>query len=1046
MTGPQGMGVLRPMTVSTVIGTLQEAIEFIGDADLITYHTLRGTFAGGAGEDLGYAGMDLASLGINNFPNTIVGPDGLYLDKRTGTSTAITGAHHADLIPTAAGSLNGLTGLTVGFVFQRRSATPNVNQSVIVSLANSASPDDDLWFVGCGFNQAESDELTAGLVGSGINYFTRLRETNNDIISVNDQWFLVIARFGPTTTSTPRLRVMGGNITGVTATTGTMLSSSAAPLSFGHRGSGSGGNWQGALGHVFTIKREITDEEAEIIETAAIIEGWFENYVTSELEQHPDFVSGSASPPKFIATFAESVTGITAADFIMGGTAGATGCVVTGSGSMYTVTATGMTGAGTVTAKISGLAGVGVSGFPTLPSNTVSVDWVQPASNVDTYTDVGIDGIVGLFAHGDKLIGVCNPLDKLVVFDITDRENIVLSTSVIDSTWLNRCTAVCAVGNYAFVSSGNDNRFSCWDITTSPPTRVGTLSNSSLSVTHDIKILTSTKIAVPALNDNITNIIDVSTVTAPGIVESVPSSSVRGIGVHEDFLAVTQEAASDIIILYNAANPLVITELDQLDVTGNDLWGIDMNDYWLVVSSLASGGLIQVVNIQDPTNIFEVTNASGSPHRVLVEGNYCFTAGGTGLRVFSLEALPGSFILLQTLTLPQSMNGVDDILTPGAMTYHPDGYLYMASPGGNSVMAVRVDVDTATVIPGVGCTINKASGQSDPVSNTLPILFDVEFDEPVVGFGTGDVTLTGTAVIPGTTTGTVTEVGPMDGTTYRVSVTSLLGTGGTVNAFIHAGVCFSEATGYPNAPSTFTDNTVTITFDAPTVIEMGNNNSTSAGTTLVITTTQSAAVGDKIVVAVAADNAGSGGASSIASCADSAGNTYVLGQTTNRDPGAANEGVTHVYFSAQVSSALSSGGTITITFSPSTTCKAAMAWRCRPVVTGSLFHTGLQGFGQASGATTAPSCGFGSRNVHDILIGSVARESNVTPTGDADSTNGSWSAMTTVKADTGTSTTSIQIAGQTKVVTASGTQSFDVTAADAADVSIAVMFLARLIS
>ena len=99
-------------------------------------------------------------------------------------------------------------------------------------------------------------------------------------------------------------------------------------------------------------------------------------------------------------------------------------------------------------------------------------------------------------------------------------------------------------------------------------------------------------------------------------------------------------------------------------------------------------------------------------------------------------------------------------------------------------------------------TINQAGGQLDPTS-TSPINFTVVFSEPVTGFETGDVTLSGTA---GATTATVTEIAPMDGTTYNVAVSGMIGSG-TVIATIAAGVA-DDAAGNDNAASTSTDNTV----------------------------------------------------------------------------------------------------------------------------------------------------------------------------------------------------------------------------------------------
>ena len=97
-------------------------------------------------------------------------------------------------------------------------------------------------------------------------------------------------------------------------------------------------------------------------------------------------------------------------------------------------------------------------------------------------------------------------------------------------------------------------------------------------------------------------------------------------------------------------------------------------------------------------------------------------------------------------------------------------------------------------------TINQAASQADP-TNSSTINFTVVFSEPVTGFATGDVNLTGTAA--GTLTGTVTG-GP---TTYNVAVTGMSGPG-TVIADIPAGAAQDFATNN-NTSSTSTDNTVT---------------------------------------------------------------------------------------------------------------------------------------------------------------------------------------------------------------------------------------------
>ena len=104
-------------------------------------------------------------------------------------------------------------------------------------------------------------------------------------------------------------------------------------------------------------------------------------------------------------------------------------------------------------------------------------------------------------------------------------------------------------------------------------------------------------------------------------------------------------------------------------------------------------------------------------------------------------------------------------------------------------------------------TINQAAAQPDPTS-VSPINFTVVFDQPVTGFTSAGVTLSGTA---GATTKIVTG-GPI---IYNVAVSGMT-TCGTVIATIPAGVC-QNAAAQTNQASTSTDNTVTYTLAAPTV-------------------------------------------------------------------------------------------------------------------------------------------------------------------------------------------------------------------------------------
>ena len=122
--------------------------------------------------------------------------------------------------------------------------------------------------------------------------------------------------------------------------------------------------------------------------------------------------------------------------------------------------------------------------------------------------------------------------------------------------------------------------------------------------------------------------------------------------------------------------------------------------------------------------------------------------------------------------------------------------------GTNPNLASTSTDNTVTYDAPPTVTINQAAGQADPTSAS-PILFTVTFSEPVTGFATGDVRLSGTA-------GATTAIVSGSGATYTVTVSGMT-TSGTVIASINAGVAVDVGTN-PNLASTSTDNTVLIMF------------------------------------------------------------------------------------------------------------------------------------------------------------------------------------------------------------------------------------------
>jgi hypothetical protein len=94
------------------------------------------------------------------------------------------------------------------------------------------------------------------------------------------------------------------------------------------------------------------------------------------------------SPINFTVVFSEAVTGFASGDVTLGGTAGATGKNVTGSGTTYNVAVSGMTQSGTVTATIPAGAAQDGAGNPSLASTSTdnSVTYSAPDITPPTVT------------------------------------------------------------------------------------------------------------------------------------------------------------------------------------------------------------------------------------------------------------------------------------------------------------------------------------------------------------------------------------------------------------------------------------------------------------------------------------------------------------------------------------------------------------------------------------------------------------------------------------------------------------------------------------
>lgn len=197
----------------------------------------------------------------------------------------------------------------------------------------------------------------------------------------------------------------------------------------------------------------------------------------------------------------------------------------------------------------------------------------------------------------------------------------------------------------------------------------------------------------------------------------------------------------------------------------------------------------------------------------------------------------------------------------------------------------------------------------------------------------------------------------------------------------------------------------------------------SASTSLAISSV-SASVGEWLVVMLACDNAATSGTSPIDSISDTGGNTWTQRVNRNRTNGnTINDGVSIRSWTSAITTQIISG-TITITFTTNTTAKIALLKKITPA---SGFVVAYGTTGGADGNSGTPSATTSSITNGHTVIAFVGDEHRGAVTADSDTTNGTWSTQQTAVADTTSNATSIRIASQHKTVTATATQTYNVS-------------------
>lgn len=226
---------------------------------------------------------------------------------------------------------------------------------------------------------------------------------------------------------------------------------------------------------------------------------------------------------------------------------------------------------------------------------------------------------------------------------------------------------------------------------------------------------------------------------------------------------------------------------------------------------------------------------------------------------------------------------------------------------------------------------------------------------------------------------------------------------------------------------------------AITITNRGTAVKSTSGTTHTMSPSGNFAAGSMAVIAVTVDNSGTNGAAhGTFTVTDSLGNTWTRRTTANYDPGAANEGLDHGEWTTSMDGGTLTTGTV-ITMTVGTAASAWASALVEVVRTSASYTLAYSASGVGTGSNSAaPSVTTSSITSGHALICSCGIEAGLngelnppTYTFDSDSSNGSWgTGQSNNTTQSGTSGQSICM--QTKVVTGTGTQTWNLTFDDGA--------------
>lgn len=208
--------------------------------------------------------------------------------------------------------------------------------------------------------------------------------------------------------------------------------------------------------------------------------------------------------------------------------------------------------------------------------------------------------------------------------------------------------------------------------------------------------------------------------------------------------------------------------------------------------------------------------------------------------------------------------------------------------------------------------------------------------------------------------------------------------------------------------------------------KVATGNEKLSDTNLAMQFSSTTAVGDFLIMGVAVDNSGLS-APTLDSFTDTQGNTWtVQSQGTASPTSGAGSGIRVMLATCPVTTAHAVGDFVTATFSASVTAKAGVVIGLSGANTGTPNNIATAS-GTNGASTTAISQNPSASGKCIVLVSGF--ENNAAPTGDSDTTNGSWSSVAEDHTTGGGATANIAVGVQTKIVTASGAVNCSMTGA-----------------